>query len=407
MTVIRSVPRVSAFTAAAIVLFACAGPAASPSRAPSSAPQSAAAATTRASAPATATTSAASATPGATATAAITEAPSAEPTGPVTGSLNVLEWSGYEEELYWADFAEKYPDVDVSFDFGISDADIYGKMKAGSQADVFHPYTGWLQFYVDEGLVSEIDTTRLANWDKVPDYFKAVGQLNGKQYFVPFDWGFTSILYRTDKVDPVTSWSVLFDEQYDNHIAMWDDGPGAVTVSSYIHGYDETAVTDEQLQAIQAEWSQQAPLNALYWASEYADLVPAFQSGDVWLAYAWQGAYATLLGEGMEVAYADPEEGRNSWVGVYGISSDSPNYDLALRFLDEKLGVQAGVNTIENFYYGHVSTEAQAQITDETLIEAFSIDDPTVLERTNFTPNLTADQRDAWTQMWAEVKASQ
>jgi spermidine/putrescine-binding protein len=180
-----------------------------------------------------------------------------------------------------------------------------------------------------------------------------------------------------------------------------------VTVSSYIHGYDETAITDEQLQSIQAEWTAQAPLNALYWASEYADLVPAFQSGGVWLAYAWQGAYATLLGEGMKVAYADPVEGRNSWVGVYGIRSDSPNYDLALRFLDEKLGVQAGVNTITNFYYGHVSTEAQAQITDENLIEAFSIDDPTVLERTNFTPNLTAEQRDAWTAMWAEVKASQ
>ncbi len=33
-----------------------------------------------------------------------------------------------------------------------------------------------------------------------------------------------------------------------------------------------------------------------------------------------------------------PKEGRNSWVGVYGIRKDSPNYDLALRFLDEKLG---------------------------------------------------------------------
>ena len=40
------------------------------------------------------------------------------------------------------------------------------------------------------------------------------------------------------------------------------------------------------------------------------------------------------------------------------------------------------------------------------LKEAFSIDDPTILERTNFTPNLTAEQRDAWTAMWVEVKAS-
>ena len=46
-------------------------------------------------------------------------------------------------------------------------------------------------------------------------------------------------------------------------------------------------------------------------------------------------------------------------------------------------------------------------VTDPTLREAFSLDDPTVLERTNFTPDLTAEQRDAWTAMWNEVKASQ
>lgn len=333
----------------------------------------------------------------------VTAAPTA-----VTGSLVVLDWSGYEDPLYWADFAEKYPEVAVSFEFGVSDADIYGKMKAGSQADVFHPYTGWLQFYVDEGLVEEIDTSRLTNWDKVPDSFKAVGQVDGKQYFVPFDWGFTSILYRTDKVDgEITSWDALFDDAYAGHISMWDDGPAAVTVSSYIHGWDETAITDEQLAQARDEWIAQKPLNRAYWAAEYGDLVPMFQSGEVWVAYSWQGAYATLLAEDMPVAYADPEEGRNSWVGVYGIRKGTPNLDLAYRFLDEKLGEMTGNNLVTNFYYGHANGDVMASITDETLKEAFSIDDPTVLERTNFTPNLTAAQRDAWTQMWAEVKAAE
>ncbi len=72
-------------------------------------------------------------------------------------------------------------------------------MKAGDQADVFHPYTGWLQFYADEGLAAEIDTSKLTNWDKVPDSFKKIGQVNGKQYCVPYDWGFSSILYNTEK----------------------------------------------------------------------------------------------------------------------------------------------------------------------------------------------------------------
>ena len=44
---------------------------------------------------------------------------------------------------------------------------------------------------------------------------------------------------------------------------MWNDGPAAVTVSAYVHGWDETAITDEQLAAIEEEWKAQKPLNAV------------------------------------------------------------------------------------------------------------------------------------------------
>jgi spermidine/putrescine transport system substrate-binding protein len=336
-----------------------------------------------------------------------TEPPATEtPPEEVTGDLLVLDWSGYDAEDFWIDFKNTYPNATPSFEFGISDADIYGKMKAGSQADVFHPYTGWLQFYVDEGMVEPIDTSKLKNWDKVPDSFKAIGQFNGQQYFVPWDWGFTSILYRTDHIATVDSWDILLDPQYDGHLSMWDDGPAAVTTSSYIHGYDETAITDEQLAAIQAEWTAQAPLNHSYWAAE-SDLIPNVRQDEVWAAYAWQGAYATLLGRGVPVAYANPKEGRNSWVGVYGIRAGTPNMDLALRFLDAKLGVATGENLVNLYYYGTANQDVMNGITDETLKEAFSIDDPAILEATNFTPNLTAEQRDAWTAMWTEVKAAQ
>lgn len=338
--------------------------------------------------------------------AVVTPAPTDTPPDQVTGALNVLDWSGYDQEIFWQDFKNKYKNVSVTFDFGNSDAEQFTKMKAGSQADIFHPYTGWLQFYVDEGLVAEIDTSKLKNWDKVPDSFKKIGQINGKQYFVPWDWGFTSILYRTDKVSSVDSWSALFDPKYKGHISMWDDGPGAVQVSAYIHGWDETAITDAQLAQIKTEWTAQAKLDKTYWTGE-PDLVQSMASGDVWLAYAWQGAYATLLGQGVPVAYANPKEGRNSWVGVYGIRANDPNYDLALRFLDEKLGTLTGTNLVKNYFYGSSNSDVMAGITDATLKQAFSVDDPSILQKTNFTPNLTAAQRDAWTTMWTEVKASQ
>ena len=57
------------------------------------------------------------------------------------------------------------------------------------------------------------------------------------------------------------------------------------------------------------------------------------------------------------------------------------------------------------FYYGCANQEVMNAIEDPVLIEAFGIDDPSILESTNFTPPVTQQQRDDWTDMWARVKA--
>ena len=188
---------------------------------------------------------------------------------------------------------------------------------------------------------------------------------------------------------------------------MWDDGPGAVTVSSYIHGYDETAITDEQLAAIKAEWTAQRPLNLSYWAAETPTWSPPGRTatsgsptpGRAPTPRCWRGRRRWPM--------RIPKEGRNSWVGVYGIRAGTQNYDLALKFLDEKLADATATTSSTLSTTARPTATSWPRITDETLKEAFSIDDPDILETTNFTPNLTAEQRDAWTEMWAEVKAAQ
>jgi hypothetical protein len=39
------------------------------------------------------------------------------------------------------------------------------------------------------------------------------------------------------------------------------------------------------------------------------------------------------------------------------------------------------------------------------LIEAFGVNDPSILESTNFTPPVTDAQRTAWSDLWARVQA--
>ena len=71
-----------------------------------------------------------------------------------------------------------------------------------------------------------------------------------------------------------------------------------------------------------------------------------------------------------------------------------------------KLAEASCGNAVTLFYYGCANGDVMAAIEDPVLIEAFGINDPSILEATNFTPNVTAEQRDAWTSMWERVQAN-
>ncbi|HLF61073.1 MAG TPA: extracellular solute-binding protein [Acidimicrobiia bacterium] len=324
----------------------------------------------------------------------------------ISSDLSVLEWAFYEVPEMWVEFGEAYPDTKVEFSFGASDEDIYAKILAGSGEDIIHLYTPFLQFYVDEGLIQPIDTSKLANWDKVADGFKESCTIDGVVYCVPWDWGFNSILYRTDKIpEGIDSWDALFDPAYAGHVSMWDSGPAAVTISSYLMGVDERDLTEEQLAEIEQSWIDQKDVNLFYWTDE-AELEAAITNEDIWVAYGWNGAYYRLLNAGVPVAYAEPSEGRGSWVGQYAISADAESYDTALAFLDGKLGEQTATHLLVDYAYGHPVPDYYGVVEDANLIEALSLDDPGVLERTNFTVPITQEQLASFVGMWAEVKAA-
>ena len=130
-------------------------------------------------------------------------------------------------------------------------------------------------------------------------------------------------------------------------------------------------------------------------------------SGDVWIAYGWNGALPALQA-GVPVAYAEPKRVAAT-VGLarqYAISSKADNYDLALAFLDEKLGEENATHLLVDYAYGHPVPDYFDVVTDPLLIQALSLDDPGILERTNFTVPISSSDRDRFTEMWAQVKAA-
>lgn len=329
------------------------------------------------------------------------------PEAPASGGpLTVLEWSGYELPEFWQPFAEQYPDVKVDFSFFADDAEAIAKLQTGFEVDVAHPCFSWLGQYVEAGLIQPIDTSRLKNWSGVIPELAALGQYDGQQYFVPWDWGYETTLVRTDKVQEAPdSYADLWDPQYAGHVSVYDAAESIWVVTALALGLDPYNTTPEQQQQIKQKMIELKPNLLNYW-SDYSEIVQLIAGGDVWVASnAWNDAYVLLTEEGIPVEYTTPVEGRLGYVCGYVITSQARNLDLAYAYIDAAIDPQSMANLSNIYGYGAANRDA-LPLTDPEVIAMMELDNPDILNRTYFYQPIDAEMRDLITGIWSEVKAA-
>lgn len=320
--------------------------------------------------------------------------------------LVALEWAGYEQEVFWAKFAQKHPDVEVEYTFFADDPEAFAKLQSGFKADLVHPNTSWLKLYVENDLLREIDTSKLSNWSGIIPELAKLGQYNGKQYLVPWEWGYDSIIVRTDKVKEVPdSWADLWDPQYAGRVSVFDSAEVAVVYASLVLGYDPYKLTDAQLQEVKQKLIDLKPNLLGYW-TDYTELNQQIASGEVWVATAWPDAYVASTQAGVPVEFIVPKEGRLVWVYGLCIPKSGDNPDLAHDYIDAMIDVDAMTEMANQYAYGAANAEVIKR-TDPKWIEVMQLDDPDVFNKSFFFRPLTDEQRKAWTSLWDEVKAAQ
>ena len=324
--------------------------------------------------------------------------------GAESGRLQVLDWVGYEVPQLWAQYAKQYPKEKPQFTFMTNEANALGKMHAGLKADVVHPCVGWVKDFADSGLVQPWTPSKLKNLSSLNPSMVKAGQYKGKQWWIPADWGFDKILYRTDKVKPKErSYKLLFDDRYGGKIAWFDDVDQLV-VAGYVLGfkkpYDQT---DAELKQSQKLLISKKHLARMLWSSE-TDMQAAFASGDIWIAYAWPADWVAMKAKKLPVAYMTPREGAISWICGLMLGAGTQRVDHAHAYADAWSSQQAAQWLEDNYAYGHANTKARPK--DANLAKVLDISNPNALKEPHTHIDRYYPRRALYAKLWDEVKAS-
>ncbi len=301
----------------------------------------------------------------------------------------LFTWGGFDFEPLFGSYIEKHGAPPNFAIFGGTE-EALTKMRGGFVVDAAHPCNAGLRRWTESGLFQPIDTSRLSNWaDVMPELADTEGNRapNGQPWMVPFDWGGTSVTYRTDlfELEGEESWDMLWDERYAGRLGSLASGGDAWWCGAIKAGVDfRDIATDDAFERIAAVMRAQRPLIRVY-TDDTTTLEQALASGEMAAAMTWNSSAVLLQSDGVPVRFARPKEGQLTWVCGIMIHRDAPNLDRAYEMIDAMLSVETGTFMINDYGYGHSNIRAFDAFDDDTLESlGLSKDPKAVLSRGHF-----------------------
>jgi spermidine/putrescine transport system substrate-binding protein len=318
-------------------------------------------------------------------------------------------WGGYDIPDLFGPYIDKHG-VPPEFPVYADVEEAFQKLRAGFVVDVVHPCSTDVPRWRDAGLIQPIDTSKLSFWGGVFPKLKQLAgtQVDGKQWFVPFEWGQTSITYRTDLVDlggQEESWGMLWDERYAGKIAMIGAAEDAWWCAAIYAGVDVDSVTEKDLEKVRALLTKQRPLVRLY-TSDLTSVEQALASGEIVAAMTWNESSIKLKNEGVPVKFANPKEGALTWCCGVVMHKDAPEPDLAHDVIDALISPVTGEYVINEFGYGHSNILSFDRVSAEHLAELGLSKEPMqIIDRGVFVQPQDPDLTTAINRDWEEIIA--
>jgi spermidine/putrescine transport system substrate-binding protein len=290
--------------------------------------------------------------------------------------MTVLDWAGWEDDAYVAEYVAKNGDKPTYALFA-DDDEAFQKVSSGFKADIVHPCAASVSRYRDAGLIEPWDVSKIPAFADLAQRMLASPVLKDDAgiWYIPTDYAYTATAYNTEQVpaEDVASLQVFKDPKYAGRISLpdsTDDVWSLALLATGVTNWDN--VTDEQFAAAAAWLREVHPNVRAYWADP-AELMQLMKTGEVLVAWSWNDGVAIAKSEGLPVAFnRSPTEGAATWFCGYANLKDGPGTEeKAYDFINSMLTPTAVAALVDNLGYASSNDAAMAMIPAEKLADAY------------------------------------
>ena len=249
--------------------------------------------------------------------------------------LVFYDWADDMPQSVLDDFTREYG-VRVAYRTYESAEEAFDSLQAGQVYDLAVIESRLVPRLVREGLVAELDHRNLPNFKNLAANFRDLAYDPGNRHSVPFNWGTTGLVVRTDLVaEPVTRWTDLWDPRYAGLAGLWLEMRRdviALTLKSL--GYSANSEHPEELEAALARLRALKPHVVRLEDVDPVDSAEALSSGKVVIAMGFARDVLEGRKRNPDIGYVMPRDGALFWGDNFVIPAKSADKYTAEALVD-------------------------------------------------------------------------
>ncbi|HET6387805.1 spermidine/putrescine ABC transporter substrate-binding protein [Hyphomicrobium sp.] len=270
---------------------------------------------------------------------------SAYAAGELGTQMSIATWPNYHDPATFENFkAATGVAVEVNV-FG-SNEEMLAKLQAGATGwSLFVPTNYTISTYHKLGLIDELDISKLPNFSAASENprFTKEGQIDGKTYALPKNWGTTGFAVNTSKIKTtMKTWKDFFEvaQTEANNRAMVHDYQLTTIGSALVAlGYGFNSIKPDELAKAEELLIKVKP----HLFAINSDYQPAMRATDAWMTMCWTNDGAQLNRDVPAIDYILGTDGGEIWTDYYAIPKDAPNKAAGYALLNYLMDPQNAV----------------------------------------------------------------
>lgn len=246
--------------------------------------------------------------------------------------LHLYNWSDYVDPEVIEEFEKQY-DCRVVTDTFDSNESMFAKIKAGAKGyDLIFPSSYMAVNMRDQGLLQEIDTTKIPNLVHIDRGYDGVICDPSFKTSVPYMISNAGIAYNKERCpDFEASWGIFGDEKYKQHCTLLNDMRETIGAALKLLGYSLNTTNESEVAAaadLVIQWEKNIAKfdNELY--------KNGIVSGHFVIVHGYNGDLGQVIGENENLVYALPREGVSIACDEMVIPLNAKEVDLAYAFIN-------------------------------------------------------------------------